>query len=68
MLVTTRGATDGGEILLAARAAGYSEMMVPRLIVSVAQLPVLGPGKFDYPAIQRLALARITAPAEAEHA
>ena len=68
VLVTTRCDADSRNILPAARAAGYTELMVPRLVVTVSQLPVLGPGKFDYPAIQQLALSRVTTPAEAQNA
>jgi acyl-[acyl-carrier-protein]-phospholipid O-acyltransferase/long-chain-fatty-acid--[acyl-carrier-protein] ligase len=68
VLVTTQSDADSRDILPAARAAGCTELMVPRLIVTVAQLPVLGPGKFDYPAIQRLVLSRMAASAEIKNA
>ena len=34
---------------------GVPEIMVPRAVLSVATVPLLAPGKVDYPAVQRLA-------------
>lgn len=68
VLVTTRPDADAGDILPAARAAGWGEMMVPRCVIRIPELPLLGPGKLDYPAIQRLALTRSAAPQETAHA
>jgi acyl-[acyl-carrier-protein]-phospholipid O-acyltransferase/long-chain-fatty-acid--[acyl-carrier-protein] ligase len=36
---------------------GVAEIRVPRAVDVVAQLPLLGSGKVDYPAVQRLAEA-----------
>ena len=38
-----------------AKADGIGEINVPRIIHSIKDLPVLGTGKIDYPAVQRLA-------------
>jgi acyl-[acyl-carrier-protein]-phospholipid O-acyltransferase/long-chain-fatty-acid--[acyl-carrier-protein] ligase len=49
----------------AARAAGIPEIMQARDIVTVQSLPVLGTGKTDYPALERLLAAEETARAVA---
>jgi acyl-[acyl-carrier-protein]-phospholipid O-acyltransferase/long-chain-fatty-acid--[acyl-carrier-protein] ligase len=41
----------------AAHREGLPELAIPRDIVTVAALPLLGSGKTDYPAAQRLAAA-----------
>ena len=41
-------------ILAHARDRGVSEIMVPRDLMIVESLPLLGTGKLDYPAIQNL--------------
>jgi acyl-[acyl-carrier-protein]-phospholipid O-acyltransferase/long-chain-fatty-acid--[acyl-carrier-protein] ligase len=41
-------------ILSHARDRGVSEIMVPRDLMIVESLPLLGTGKLDYPAIQKL--------------
>ena len=54
VLVTDRGDAGRGPLLAAAKAAGMAELAVPRRIVPVAALPLLGTGKTDYPAIERM--------------
>jgi len=44
------------DLLKHARDAGISELMVPRKIKQVASLPLLGSGKTDYAAIQKLVI------------
>lgn len=44
-----------------ARAEGASELMVPRLILSVDAVPLLGTGKIDYPAAAELVAERAMA-------
>lgn len=39
----------------AARAAGVSEIMVPKTVILVEQVPILGTGKTNYPAVQKIA-------------
>ena len=55
LLVTSRRNADTGEILALARARMIPEIMVPRAVLYVPSLPLLGTGKVDYPAVQRLA-------------
>jgi len=43
------------KLLEAARNAGYPEVAVPRQIVMVEQLPLLGTGKIDYVRLKRMA-------------
>jgi acyl-[acyl-carrier-protein]-phospholipid O-acyltransferase / long-chain-fatty-acid--[acyl-carrier-protein] ligase len=54
LLVTTRQNADGREVLAAARARMIPEIMVPRAVLCVPSIPLLGTGKVDYPAVQRL--------------
>ena len=64
LLVTTRQNADGREVLAAARARMIPEIMVPRAVLSVPSVPLLGTGKVDYPAVQRLVEAsRVSAEA-----
>jgi acyl-[acyl-carrier-protein]-phospholipid O-acyltransferase/long-chain-fatty-acid--[acyl-carrier-protein] ligase len=55
LLATTRQNVDTREVLALARARMIPEIMVPRAVLSVASMPLLGTGKVDYPAVQRLA-------------
>jgi acyl-[acyl-carrier-protein]-phospholipid O-acyltransferase/long-chain-fatty-acid--[acyl-carrier-protein] ligase len=54
VLVTTRREPERQELSARARADGMSELHVPKRIVSVEKLPLLGSGKTDYPAVQEL--------------
>ena len=66
LLVTTRQNADAKEILALARARMIPEIMVPRTVLCVPSVPLLGTGKVDYPAVQRLAEdARVHAHEEA---
>jgi acyl-[acyl-carrier-protein]-phospholipid O-acyltransferase/long-chain-fatty-acid--[acyl-carrier-protein] ligase len=55
LLVTTRADAETKEILAAARARMVPEIMVPRSVLCVPSMPLLGTGKVDYPAVQRMA-------------
>lgn len=55
VLVTERANADRGELIAAAQPHGVSEIMLPRRIMTVEALPVLGTGKTDYPAIIEMA-------------
>lgn len=55
VLVTDREAPDRAQLLGWAQNHGVPEIAVPRKIVSVAEVPVLGAGKLDYVAVARLA-------------
>ncbi|MBL8258865.1 MAG: AMP-binding protein [Candidatus Competibacteraceae bacterium] len=55
VLLTTRRAADRGELVSAARQQDLSERYIPRRVVVVDAIPLLGSGKPDYPGIRRLA-------------
>ena len=54
LLLTTRAGAEAAELLAAARARGIAEIMLPRRIVTIEKMPLLGSGKIDYPAVQRI--------------
>jgi acyl-[acyl-carrier-protein]-phospholipid O-acyltransferase/long-chain-fatty-acid--[acyl-carrier-protein] ligase len=54
VLVTERGDAEVARIAEWAREHGAPELAVPKKIVKVRDLPVLGTGKTDYVAIQSL--------------
>jgi acyl-[acyl-carrier-protein]-phospholipid O-acyltransferase/long-chain-fatty-acid--[acyl-carrier-protein] ligase len=58
VLVSTEPGLDRNQLLSALRTAGVSEIMIPRTVICVAELPALGSGKTDYVAIARLARER----------
>tara|TARA_R110002049_G_scaffold252264_2_gene427305 strand:+ start:41149 stop:44574 length:3426 start_codon:yes stop_codon:yes gene_type:complete len=55
VLVTTRDDADRKTVQKHITSNGGAEIMVPKEILLVKQIPVLGTGKLDYPAIQELA-------------
>ncbi|MFI4975807.1 MAG: AMP-binding protein [Caulobacterales bacterium] len=55
VLVTDRPDADVARLLAYAQSVGASELVAPRRIVKVPEVPVLGSGKTDYVAIQRMA-------------
>jgi acyl-[acyl-carrier-protein]-phospholipid O-acyltransferase / long-chain-fatty-acid--[acyl-carrier-protein] ligase len=55
ILVTTREDADRKTIQQYIASVGGAEIMAPREILHIKQIPVLGIGKLDYPAIQKLA-------------
>ena len=55
VLVTDREGADRGELQAHARREGASELMVPRTLLAVDRVPVLGTGKTDYGAAKTLA-------------
>jgi acyl-[acyl-carrier-protein]-phospholipid O-acyltransferase/long-chain-fatty-acid--[acyl-carrier-protein] ligase len=57
LLVTTRADATAADLLAHARGQGVVEIMVPRAVRVVPELPLLGTGKVDYPAISRLVAA-----------
>lgn len=61
VLVTTRAGADLHDVLAHARTRGMAEIAVPRTIQHVGSLPLLGSGKVDYPAVQRMAEALVVA-------
>ena len=48
VLVTERGDADRAALLAHAKAQGFPELWVPRAILVLEQIPVLGSGKIDY--------------------
>ncbi|WP_207460451.1 acyl-[ACP]--phospholipid O-acyltransferase [Azospirillum sp. SYSU D00513] len=55
VLVTTGAALTRDALVAAARAKGAPEIAIPRDILRVPAIPLLGTGKTDYPAVARLA-------------
>ena len=55
ILVTDRHDADVGPLVAHAQTIGAPELSVPRKILRVTEVPVLGSGKTDYVAIQRMA-------------
>lgn len=54
ILVTDRQDADAGPLVAHAQAIGAPEIAVPRKIIRVQEVPVLGTGKTDYVALQRI--------------
>jgi acyl-[acyl-carrier-protein]-phospholipid O-acyltransferase/long-chain-fatty-acid--[acyl-carrier-protein] ligase len=61
VLVTTDRALTRGDLQAAARKEGLPELMMPAEIVPVPELPLLGNGKTDYPGVEKLVQAQLTA-------
>lgn len=55
VLVTEKADADKSELLAQARADGFPELWVPKAVLVVAQVPMLGSGKIDYQATNELA-------------
>jgi acyl-[acyl-carrier-protein]-phospholipid O-acyltransferase/long-chain-fatty-acid--[acyl-carrier-protein] ligase len=55
VLVTDHPAPDRSALLTWAQNHGVPEIAVPKKIVSVKEVPILGTGKLDYVGVQRLA-------------
>ena len=55
LLVTARADADVRDFLAHARSKGIPEIMVPRAVLKVGAVPLLGTGKVDYPGVARLA-------------
>ena len=54
ILVTDRRDAEAGPLIAYAQQVGASELTVPRKIIRVQEIPVLGTGKTDYVALQRI--------------
>ena len=59
LLVTDRNDAAVSKLLEYAKTCGLPELSVPRRLLKVTDVPVLGTGKTDYVAIQRLAESEI---------
>jgi acyl-[acyl-carrier-protein]-phospholipid O-acyltransferase/long-chain-fatty-acid--[acyl-carrier-protein] ligase len=55
VLLTDNAEATVAALLAQARAQGIAEVMVPRVVLTVATLPTLATGKPDYPAVKALA-------------
>ncbi|HYC14314.1 MAG TPA: AMP-binding protein, partial [Stellaceae bacterium] len=55
VLLTDNPAASVGDLLANARAHGIAEVLVPRLVLPVPAVPLLGTGKIDYAAARSLA-------------
>jgi acyl-[acyl-carrier-protein]-phospholipid O-acyltransferase/long-chain-fatty-acid--[acyl-carrier-protein] ligase len=64
LLVTSRSGAEAPALLAQARGKGVPEIMVPRTILIVKAVPLLGSGKVDYPAVQRMVEASAAKAAE----
>jgi acyl-[acyl-carrier-protein]-phospholipid O-acyltransferase/long-chain-fatty-acid--[acyl-carrier-protein] ligase len=62
VLVSEAEGANRDELLNVARDKGIAEIMVPKSIVVVKALPLLGSGKTDYPAVLELAKTQMEAP------
>ncbi len=56
VLVTERGDASRAALTAAAREAGLPEIFVPRTIVPVPHVPILGTGKIDYVTAGQMAI------------
>jgi acyl-[acyl-carrier-protein]-phospholipid O-acyltransferase/long-chain-fatty-acid--[acyl-carrier-protein] ligase len=56
VLVTTQEDAAARTLLAFSRERGLGEIMVPRIIVTTAKLPLLGSGKINYPAVTTLVI------------
>ena len=55
LLVTDHAGASRDALLQQARASGLPELFVPRTILHLERLPLLGSGKLDYAAVAELA-------------
>jgi acyl-[acyl-carrier-protein]-phospholipid O-acyltransferase/long-chain-fatty-acid--[acyl-carrier-protein] ligase len=59
ILVTDRRDAESGALIAHAQSIGAPEIAVPRKIIRVPEIPVLGTGKTDYVALQRIVDAEL---------
>jgi acyl-[acyl-carrier-protein]-phospholipid O-acyltransferase/long-chain-fatty-acid--[acyl-carrier-protein] ligase len=57
VLLTTRHNVDRQDLVATARREGLSELHIPRRVLTVGEIPLLGSGKPDYPGARRMAEA-----------
>lgn len=65
VLVSEAAEVRRDALVAAAHREGLPEIAIPRDVLAVAMLPLLGSGKTDYPAVQRLATAADATPTAA---
>ena len=61
VLITDAKQANRGEIVAWAQNHGVPELSVPRKLILVDQVPVLGTGKTDYATVTRVATERVAA-------
>ena len=59
VLVSEFGQASRDDLLKAAKASGIAEIMVPKSVMAVDELPLLGSGKTDYPGVTALVQTRM---------
>lgn len=59
ILVTDRGDAESAPLLAHAQKVGAPELLVPKRIIRVPEIPLLGTGKTDYPALERIVEAEL---------
>ena len=57
VLITGNDKAKREDLQAHCKTAGLSELMVPKTVLPVKQVPLLGTGKIDYVAVQALAQA-----------
>jgi acyl-[acyl-carrier-protein]-phospholipid O-acyltransferase / long-chain-fatty-acid--[acyl-carrier-protein] ligase len=57
VLLTTQRDADRQDLVATARQEGLSELYIPRRVLTVGEIPLLGSGKPDYPGARRMAEA-----------
>lgn len=65
ILVTDNADARSGPLLLYAQRHGAPEIAVPKKVIVTEEIPVLGTGKTDYPALQRMVEAELSGAEEA---
>jgi len=55
ILITNDADLSRHTVIDAAKSAGVSELMIPKTIILVEEIPILGTGKTDYPSVQKIA-------------
>ena len=68
VLLTTQRNPQRQELIAALQRQGGAERLLPRQILSVSAMPLLGSGKLDYPALHRLARTLLESATTAEPA
>jgi acyl-[acyl-carrier-protein]-phospholipid O-acyltransferase/long-chain-fatty-acid--[acyl-carrier-protein] ligase len=61
LLVTTNPDASAADLLAEARRRGMGEIMVPRSVRVIGKMPLLGTGKIDIPAVERMMAERMPA-------
>jgi acyl-[acyl-carrier-protein]-phospholipid O-acyltransferase / long-chain-fatty-acid--[acyl-carrier-protein] ligase len=62
VLVTTNAEAGRDAFIAWAREHGVTELAAPRRIVAVAEIPILGTGKTDYPSVTKIAAKALETP------